>query len=119
MRSRNKGLQARVVCLAKAENGLSVTRSEKWPMDLAKWGLLASLITAVSVAFRGPTWPDPAFLPSLSPPGEHSFQLPETTGSAWMCHLRPSRIVLPDGDEKPPWPIRPSLCSQRGNLFLL
>lgn len=91
MKSRNNVLQARVDRMVRSANELSITQSEKGPMDLAKWGLLASSIKAMSEAFRAPPGPVlPSFPSSSSPPPQgHWASATSDFGSVWICHLHP------------------------------
>lgn len=91
MKSRNNVLQARVDRMVRSANELSITQSEKGPMDLAKWGLLASSIKAMSEAFRAPPGPVlPSFPSSSSPPPQgHWASATSDFGSVWICYLHP------------------------------
>lgn len=105
MKSGNNVLQARVDCLVRSANELSITQSEKWPMDLAKWGLLASLIKAMSEAFRATPGPVLPSFPSSSPSHLRGHWA-SATSDYWQC------LDMPP---PPPWgtPVHLSGWQQR------
>lgn len=108
--SRNEVLRARVVYLVKSCCWVEHDVSEKWPMDLGKWGLLISLIKAGSEALMDLPG---LVLPSFpSPPGHWALAI-SNYWQCLICHLPPFRreplFIFPDGGETPPL-IKPSLC---------
>lgn len=122
-KSRNKALQAGVVCLVKAADRLRMKMV--WEVANGSDKIGAFILDKSHIrGIQSPASSGPAFLSQLPLPPQRALgfsylKVPVMSGYATSIHHGELLFVLTDGDEMPSWSTKPSLRSQRGNLFLL